>query len=55
MDQSWLASYAEAWCLHPEAGGDGSQEALAALRAFMSEDMRYEDVPSGAGAARATL
>lgn len=48
MNQSWLESYAEAWCLHPEAGGDGGDEALAALLAFMSEDVRYEDVPSGA-------
>ncbi|HEV7191617.1 MAG TPA: ester cyclase [Jatrophihabitantaceae bacterium] len=48
MDQAWLTSFAAAWCVHPEAGGDTGQEALAALLAFMSEDVRYEDVPSGA-------
>ncbi|MDP9115853.1 MAG: ester cyclase [Actinomycetota bacterium] len=48
MDPAWLASYAEAWCLHPAVGGEGGQEALAALLAFMGEHVRYEDVPSGA-------
>lgn len=48
MDQSWLDSYTEAWCRHPEAGGEAGQDALAALLAFVSVDVRYEDVPSGA-------
>ncbi len=48
MSQSWLESYSAAWCLHPEAGGEKGQGALAALLAFMSDNVQYEDVPSGA-------
>ena len=48
MSQAWLESYGEAWCRHPEVGGDGGADALAALLAFMSDEVRYEDVPSGA-------
>lgn len=48
MNQTWLESYADAWCLHPAAGREGGEAALAALLEFMSEDVRYEDVPTGA-------
>ena len=48
MSSSWLERYVEAWRSHPQAGGEGGEEALAALLAFMSEDVRYEDVPTGA-------
>ena len=48
MNQSWLDSYADAWCRHPEAGREGGDAALAQLLRYMSEDIRYEDVPSGA-------
>jgi len=48
MSRSWLDRYIDAWLHHPEAGGEAGQEALAALLAFMSDDVRYEDVPTGA-------
>jgi hypothetical protein len=48
MGNSWLDRYIEAWLDHPQAGGDGGEKALANLLAFMSEDVRYEDVPTGA-------
>ena len=48
MGSSWLDRYIEAWLLHPQAGGEGGEEALTSLLAFMSEEVRYEDVPSGA-------
>ena len=49
MNSSWLERYIEAWINHPQAGGgDGDEEAMSALLAFMSEDVRYEDVPTGA-------
>ncbi len=50
METAWLDRYLEAWRFHPQAGGDGSEgaEALRALLAFMSDDVRYEDVPTGA-------
>ena len=48
MGSSWLDRYIEAWLGHPQAGGDGGEEALARLLTFMSEDVRYEDVPTAA-------
>jgi hypothetical protein len=45
---SWLEGYIEAWRRHPQAGGEGGAEALTSLLAFMSDDVRYEDVPTGA-------
>ena len=48
MSSSWLDRYAEAWRSHPQAGGAGGEEALTALLTFMSDDVRYEDVPTGA-------
>lgn len=45
-NNSWLDRYLEAWCLHPQAGEGG--HLLAGLVSFMSEEVRYEDVPSGA-------
>ena len=48
MDPSWLDRYIEAWLAHPQAGGEGGAAALQALLGFMSEDVRYEDVPTGA-------
>jgi steroid delta-isomerase-like uncharacterized protein len=48
MSASWLDDYVEVWLRHPQAGGEGGEEALTALLAFMSDDVRYEDVPSGA-------
>jgi hypothetical protein len=48
MGASWLDRYVEAWVGHPQAGGAGGEEALAALLAFMSDHVRYEDVPTGA-------
>lgn len=48
MSPSWLDRYIDAWCHHPEAGGEEGAEALASLLAFMTRDVRYEDVPTGA-------
>jgi hypothetical protein len=48
MSQSWLDRYIDAWCHHPQASGEGSEEAMATLLAFMSDEVRYEDVPTGA-------
>jgi steroid delta-isomerase-like uncharacterized protein len=48
MSADWLDRYIDAWCHHPQAGGDGGEKALTALLAFMSDDVRYEDVPTGA-------
>jgi hypothetical protein len=48
LSSPWLDRYAEAWRLHPQAGGEGGENALTALLAFMSDDVRYEDVPTGA-------
>lgn len=44
MDPSWLDRYIVAWSCHPEAGGEGGEEAQKDLLAFMDEDVRYEDV-----------
>jgi steroid delta-isomerase-like uncharacterized protein len=48
MISSWLDRYVDAWIHHPEAGGETGAEPLATLLAFMSDDVRYEDVPTGA-------
>jgi SnoaL-like domain len=48
VSAAWLDRYVEAWRRHPEAGGDGGEQALTTLLAFMSDDVRYEDVPTGA-------
>jgi hypothetical protein len=48
VSAAWLDRYVEAWRRHPEAGGDDGEEALIALLGFMSDDVRYEDVPTGA-------
>ena len=48
MDTLSLDRYIEAWLEHPQAGGVGGEDALHALLGFMSEDVRYEDVPTGA-------
>ena len=48
MSPSWLDRYIDAWSHHPQASGEGGEDAMARLFAFMSEDVRYEDVPTGA-------
>lgn len=48
MSPSWLDRYTDAWCHHPQAGGRGGEEVLATLLTFMSDDVRYEDLPTGA-------
>ena len=48
MDPSWLDRYIEAWLVHPQAGGEGGAAALQALLGFMSDDVRYKDIPTGA-------
>jgi steroid delta-isomerase-like uncharacterized protein len=48
VSSSWLDRYIDAWLHHPEAGGEEGDTALMALLAFMSDDVRYEDVPTGA-------
>jgi steroid delta-isomerase-like uncharacterized protein len=47
VSSTWLDGYIEAWLRHPEFGVDGYDEILASLLAFMSPDVRYEDVPTG--------
>ena len=48
MSSEWLDSYIEAWAEHPAAGSADGGDALHRLMAFMSADVRYEDVPSNA-------
>ena len=48
MSQSWLDRYMDAWCHHPQASGEGGEEEMATLLTFMSDEVRYEDVPTGA-------
>jgi predicted ester cyclase len=48
METSWLDRYLDAWSSHPQAGVEGGERALDELVAFMSKDVRYEDVASGA-------
>jgi hypothetical protein len=47
MDSRWLDDYISAWLLHPLAGSTQGAGALAQLLSFMSQTVRYEDVPSG--------
>ena len=42
----WLDRYIDAWLAHPAAGAPDGGRALDRLLAFMSPDVRYEDVPS---------
>ena len=46
MGLDWLDGYIDAWLPHPFAGGPEGAQALAHLLGFMSENVRYEDVPS---------
>jgi hypothetical protein len=46
MDTGWLDKYLDAWVKHPLAGGPDGSEALKQLVSLMTEDVRYEDVPS---------
>jgi steroid delta-isomerase-like uncharacterized protein len=46
VDHEWLDAYIEAWAVHPHAGGPDGADELARLLRFMSDDVRYEDVPS---------
>lgn len=49
MNSSWLERYLRAWINHPKTrGSDGDEEAMSTLLGFMSADVRYEDVPTGA-------
>jgi len=49
MNSSWLERYLDAWINHPQPrGSDGDEEAMSTLLGFMSADVRYEDVPTGA-------
>jgi len=47
LDANWLDRYIDAWRLHAFAAGPGGADAMRALLGFMSDDVRYEDVPSG--------
>lgn len=47
MDDAWLDRYIDAWIPHPQAGGPDGEALLAALLAFMADDVIYEDVPTG--------
>jgi steroid delta-isomerase-like uncharacterized protein len=47
VDLDWLTRYVDAWILHGRAGG-GDVDAMDRLLAFMSSDVRYEDVPTSA-------
>ena len=46
MSSDWLDRYIDAWLPHPFAGGPEGGDALETLLGFMSETVRYEDVPS---------
>jgi steroid delta-isomerase-like uncharacterized protein len=46
MESDWLDGYIDAWLPHPFAGGPQGAHALERLLRFMSENVRYEDVPS---------
>jgi SnoaL-like polyketide cyclase len=47
MDTAALDAYLDAWVLHPFAGSPDGADALGRLLKCMSDDVRYEDVPSG--------
>ena len=46
MTSEWLDRYIDAWLPHPFAGSPEGGDALQTLLGFMSENVRYEDVPS---------
>jgi len=46
MSSDWLDRYIDAWLPHPFAGSPEGADALQTLLGFMSEDVRYEDVPT---------
>jgi steroid delta-isomerase-like uncharacterized protein len=46
MDAGWIDGYIAAWIPHPQAGGPGGEQLLAALVKFMADDVVYEDVPT---------
>ena len=46
MTSKWLDRYIDAWLPHPFAGSPEGGDALQTLLGFMSENVRYEDVPS---------
>jgi len=46
MESDRLDGYIDAWLPHPFAGGPQGAQALERLLRFMSENVRYEDVPS---------
>ena len=48
MSSDWLDRYIDAWLEHPVAGSPDGGASLDRLLGFMSEDVRYEDVPSNA-------
>ena len=48
MTARWLDDYFNAWARHAQAAGAGGSQEMDRLLSFMSEDIRYEDVPSGA-------
>jgi ketosteroid isomerase-like protein len=47
VDLDWLAGYVDAWVRHGAAGG-GDVAAMDRLLAFMSPEIKYEDVPTSA-------
>jgi len=46
VDAARLDRYISAWLLHPHAGSSDGGDALADLLAFMSPNVRYEDMPT---------
>ena len=46
MNSEWLDRYIDAWLLHPDAASPEGGAAMERLLGFMSEDVRYEDVPT---------
>ena len=48
MGESWVERYFTAWSRHAQASDPKTGQAeLARLLAFMSADIRYEDIPTG--------
>ena len=49
MKSDWLDRYFSAWARHVQAAdAQTGAEEMARLLSFMADDIRYEDVPSGA-------
>lgn len=46
MNAEWLDRYIDAWLLHPYAASPDGGDAMQRLLGFMSDDVRYEDVPT---------